>query len=71
MDQPILAKYCATCDIRDCAIAKGVQNCAACDDFASCPRLRDFPKPENAKAIAKRMDRLRQRVLALRQERGA
>ncbi len=68
-DQPVLAKYCATCDIRDCAIAKKVDNCAACDDFESCSRLRDFLKADNAQAIAKRMQWLRQRFLALRLER--
>ncbi len=70
-DQPILAKYCATCGIRDCAIANGVQNCAACDDFESCLKIRDFLKADNAQVLAKRMDWLRQRFLAQREEQRA
>lgn len=63
-DQPILAKYCATCTIRDCAIEKKVQNCAACDDYESCARLHDFFRGESAEAIGKRMDWLRARFHA-------
>jgi len=63
-DQPILAKYCATCKIRDCAIEKGVQNCAACDTYESCTLLKDFLSGESAEAIHKRMDWLRERFQA-------
>jgi hypothetical protein len=63
-DQGFLAKYCATCKIRDCAIGRKVQNCAACDDYESCTLLHDFFKGESAEAIAKRMDWLRERFKA-------
>jgi len=63
-DQPILAKYCATCKIRDCAIEKGVQNCAARDTYESCTLLKDFLSGESAEAIHKRMDWLRERFQA-------
>jgi hypothetical protein len=69
-DQGFLAKYCATCKIRTCAIAKGVQNCAACDGYESCQMLKDFIKGEN-EALCKRMEWLRGRFLALRTERSA
>ena len=65
-NQPILAKYCATCGIRECAIERKVQNCAACDDYASCAQLHDFFKTDSTGAIPKRMDWLRQRFTALR-----
>ncbi|MCX6094775.1 MAG: DUF3795 domain-containing protein [Candidatus Bipolaricaulota bacterium] len=32
-DQPFIAKFCAKCKIRVCAIAKGLPNCAACSDY--------------------------------------
>ena len=38
----LLAKYCATCTIRTCAIDKGVPNCAACSEFESCTKIKDF-----------------------------
>jgi hypothetical protein len=69
-DQGFLAKYCATCKIRDCAIGMGVQNCAACDTYESCEMLKDFIKGEN-EALCKRMEWLRGRFLALRTERSA
>lgn len=70
-NQGFLAKDCATCAIRDCAIAKGVQNCAACADYESCRTLRDESRANHPDVVAKRMDWLRQRFLALKQERGA
>ena len=33
-----LFKFCNNCDVRTCAQAKEVQNCAYCDDFA-CSKL--------------------------------
>lgn len=33
--------YCAMCDIRPCAIERGVINCAHCDDYA-CEKLESF-----------------------------
>jgi len=62
-NQGFLAKYCATCKIRDCAIEKDVQNCAACDGYESCQMLKDFIKSE-AGALAQRMDWLRERFKA-------
>ncbi|MDD5265193.1 MAG: DUF3795 domain-containing protein [Candidatus Bipolaricaulis sp.] len=67
-DQPILAKYSSTCGIRDCAIERKVQNCAACDDYTSCTQLHDFFQSDSAGAIQKRMNLLRQRYLALTSE---
>jgi len=32
------AKFCVECDVRQCALAKGVETCAHCDDFP-CDRL--------------------------------
>ena len=69
-DQPFLAKFCAKCKIRACAIAKGVQNCAACNTYESCQMLKDFIKGEN-EALCKRMEWLRGRFLALQTERPA
>ena len=63
-DQGFLAKFCATCKIRDCAIDKKVQNCAACDTYESCRMLKDFINGEN-EALCKRMEWLRGRFLAL------
>jgi hypothetical protein len=62
-DQGFLAKYCATCKIRACAIDKKVQNCAACDGYESCQMLKDFIKSE-AGALGQRMDWLRERFKA-------
>ncbi len=36
-----LIGYCHSCEIRKCAKAKGVANCAACDQRA-CEKLRQF-----------------------------
>jgi hypothetical protein len=69
-DQPFLAKFCAQCKIRGCAIGKGVQNCAACADHESCTMLKDFIKGES-EALCKRMEWLRGRFLALPTERTA
>ncbi len=67
-DQPFLAKFCAKCKIRDCAIEKGLPNCAACSDYETCKILHDFIKGES-EALCQRMDLLRQRFLALQTER--
>jgi len=66
-DQPFLAKFCATCKIRVCAIAKGLPNCAACSDYETCTILHDFIKGES-EALCQRMGLLRQRFLALTSE---
>ncbi len=68
-ENPILARPCADCPIRRCAIARGVYNCAACADYDGCPHLRAFfaDQPEEARKMA----RLRARFLAQGQEKGA
>jgi hypothetical protein len=68
-DQGCLARFCATCKIRDCAIEQGVQNCAACTDYESCKVLKDFIKGES-EALAQRMDWLHGRYQACRAERA-
>lgn len=60
-DQGFLAAFCAKCGIRACAIDKGVQNCAACDDCESCDQLRDFIAGEESEPLALRMTWLRER----------
>jgi hypothetical protein len=69
-DQPFLAKFCAQCKIRGCAVARGLPNCAACDAYGGCAMLHDFIKGES-EALVQRMDLLRGRFLALRTERTA
>jgi hypothetical protein len=32
------AKFCLDCDVRQCALERGVENCAHCDDFP-CEKL--------------------------------
>ncbi len=70
-DQSFLAKDCADCRIRDCAIGKGVQNCAACGNYESCRILRDFSKTNHPEVVAKRMDWLHGRFQAPRNERAS
>jgi len=33
--------YCAVCEVRACAIARGLANCAHCDDYV-CDKLEGF-----------------------------
>jgi hypothetical protein len=40
-DQRFVAKFCGSCAVRNCAVSRGVQNCAACDDFDGCAVLRE------------------------------
>ena len=63
-NQQFLAKYCATCMVRTCAIAKGLQNCAACPEFEQCTDLKELIAGESEQLV-QRMDWLRQRFLAL------
>ena len=63
-DQGFLAKYCETCGIRACAIERGVQNCAACSEFAACDRVQTFIGGES-KEVAQRMTWLCERFKAL------
>lgn len=66
-DQPFLAKYCAECKIRACAIGKGVPNCAACDEFEGCAQLHKFIKGES-EGLSGTMRLLRERFLERRKE---
>jgi hypothetical protein len=50
-DQPILAKYCATCTIRACAIGKEVSNCTACSEYEGCSKLHEFMKTESEELV--------------------
>lgn len=61
-DQPFLAKYCAGCKVRVCAIERGLSNCAACADYEACPRLGVFMKTE-PEALTRMMNLLRERFL--------
>jgi len=61
-DQPFLAKFCAKCDIRICAIKRKVQNCAACTEFENCSKLHDFIRSESEELVW-RMKVLRERFL--------
>ena len=61
-DQPFLAKFCAECEIRVCAIGRKLQNCAACTDFDNCSKLHDFIKGESEELVW-RMRSLRERFL--------
>jgi len=36
--------HCSNCQMRKCAIGKGVVNCGACDEFKSCDAINDFMK---------------------------
>jgi hypothetical protein len=56
--QPFLAKFCAKCEIRLCAVRKKVENCAACADFENCSKLQDFIKGES-EGLVWRMKSLR------------
>lgn len=37
-----LSGYCTQCKVRECAVAKGVVNCAYCTEYASCTTLNGF-----------------------------
>jgi hypothetical protein len=63
-DQKILATYCATCGIRTCAIDKGVQNCAACTEYDTCEKIKQFLEGD-AEELRQRMGWLRERFKAL------
>lgn len=61
-DQPFLAKFCAGCTIRACAVERGLANCAACPDYEGCSRLHDFLRGES-KELIQTMALLRERFL--------
>ena len=76
-DQGILAQDCSRCRIRACAIAKGVQICAACSEYDSCQLMHDFisgasePRCNEPVKVRTRMEWLRTRFLAYQEERAA
>jgi len=37
-----LVPYCHECPIRACAVARGVANCAACEEYETCEKLNGF-----------------------------
>lgn len=39
-----LASYCSVCELRACAMGRGVVNCAHCSDYA-CEKLKGFHGP--------------------------
>jgi hypothetical protein len=73
-DQGFLAKDCASCKIRECAITKGVQNCAACSEYESCKLMHEFIKGESEprcnqpETLRKRMEWLRERFQSNKEE---
>jgi hypothetical protein len=34
--------YCSECEIRKCALGKGLVNCGACTEFQTCKIINDF-----------------------------
>lgn len=68
-DQGFVARDCAACKIRGCAIVRGVQNCAACGGYESCKLMRDFlngesePRCNEPEKLRTRMAWLRGRFL--------
>ena len=36
--------HCSQCDMRRCALGKGIESCAECPDYESCQRIADFFK---------------------------
>jgi hypothetical protein len=34
--------HCSECEMRKCAIGKGVVNCGSCDEFENCKIINDF-----------------------------
>jgi len=37
-----LVPYCSQCEIRACAMEKGLANCAYCDEYETCEKLNGF-----------------------------
>jgi len=58
-DQQFIAKFCASCGVRSCAVGHGVQNCAACDDFDDCTLLREFIGDDDKLALKMKLLRRR------------
>ena len=62
-DPGLTAKYCTNCAIRECAIGRGVANCAVCPQCETCVKLRSFLEDEDS-ALVVRMGWLRDAFLA-------
>jgi hypothetical protein len=65
-----IAKFCATCKIRTCAIEHGITNCAACPDYDQCEQLQPFIETEGA-AVVTGMRWLREAFVAEREKKAA
>ncbi|MFC2078763.1 DUF3795 domain-containing protein [Candidatus Bipolaricaulota bacterium] len=65
----LIAKYCATCKIRGCAVERNVDICAACLDYDDCEKLQSFIKEED-EAVALRMRWLRDAFVTRTQAAG-
>ncbi len=63
-DQQFLSQFCVTCKVRGCAIAKGLQNCAACADYDACVEIKAVIMRESEE-LGLRMTWLRKRFKAL------
>jgi len=52
--QGVKIGHCSQCEMRNCAVKKGVVNCGACADFKTCKTINDFLKqvPDAAKNFA-------------------
>ncbi len=61
-DQPFLAKFCAECKIRSCAIGRQVTSCAMCKNFENCPELQKY-LGRQSEAFVRTMSLLRERFL--------
>jgi predicted nucleic acid binding AN1-type Zn finger protein len=58
---------CNDCKIKKCAIAKGIDNCAYCDEYACEELLRTFKTEPDAKT---RLDEIRNMIYLRDKERG-
>jgi hypothetical protein len=38
----VLVPHCTECEVRRCAIEKGVANCGVCAEFKTCKTINDF-----------------------------
>jgi len=61
----LIAAYCAGCDIRSCALERGVASCAACAEYDGCQKLAALlGESDTSEATRARMDRLRRAFVA-------
>jgi hypothetical protein len=51
-DTPFVSGFLGACEVRSCAIKKGLSLCAACGDYAGCEKIAAFhSKAPKAKAL--------------------